>query len=385
MEAPALQLPCGRQASHATTDYRRRTLLTGERPFKAEYEQAIIYSLLNEEATPLTTLNPEVPPDLAHVVETCLKKDKDHRYAHATDVLADLEVWTKEEAAPRPSLLRTMFIAGISVLVTLLVLLTIKPVRQAVVKTLGISGLPNQKHLAVLSAISADADSADQIFTDGLVETLTRKLTRSEDRSLWVVPTRDILNNPVTNSTEAWEMFGINLAIIVDAKRDEDTVRVTLDLVDALSQQSRKKATIVRSVAQPTALDKDLITTLADLLEINPLILPDLTAGSTVIPGAYQFYTQGLGYLKDYGDMEKIDAAIGLFQRALEEDPTYALAHAGLGEAYLSKYMNSADEQWVEEAVQHSQRALELNDDILQAHITMGYIDTETGRSDRLE
>ena len=66
-------------------------LLTGERPFKGDYEQAIIYSVLNEEPEALGVLRPEVPEALAGVVAQLLQKDPEARYQTAEDVAADLK------------------------------------------------------------------------------------------------------------------------------------------------------------------------------------------------------------------------------------------------------------------------------------------------------
>ena len=70
----------------------RYEMLTGERPFKGDYDQAIIYSLLHENPAPITALNPELPEEVEHVVEMCLEKERDLRYPSVADLLADLEV-----------------------------------------------------------------------------------------------------------------------------------------------------------------------------------------------------------------------------------------------------------------------------------------------------
>ena len=78
--------------------------------------------------------------------------------------------------------------------------------------------------------------------------------------------------------------------------------------------------------------------------------------------------------------MKNIDAAIGLFEGAIQQDPNYALAYAGLGEAYWRKYQGTKDTQWVPKAVANCQRAQELNGD-LEVAITLGLIKTGTGKN----
>ena len=58
---------------------------------------------------------------------------------------------------------------------------------------------------------------------------------------------------------------------------------------------------------------------------------------------AYNAYVQAVGYLAHYDIAENVDKAIELFPQAIREDPRYALAHAGLGEAYWRKYQRTTD------------------------------------------
>ena len=86
-------------------------------------------------------------------------------------------------------------------------------------------------------------------------------------------------------------------------------------------------------------------------LQLVPQEKPSLAAHGTLAPAAYDFYLQGRGYLHDYVKPENVENAIQLFNRALEKDPTYAAANAGLGEAYWSKYRLTHDKKWVEAAI----------------------------------
>jgi hypothetical protein len=73
-------------------------------------------------------------------------------------------------------------------------------------------------------------------------------------------------------------------------------------------------------------------------------------------------------------------SSIELFQRALKADPDYALAYAGLGEAYLRKYQTTKEVEWVKLAENHCQRALNLNNLLAPVHITRGLLSAETSQ-----
>jgi serine/threonine protein kinase len=74
-------------------------MITGQLPFKGEYEQAVIYSIINEEPEPLTALRTGVPMELERIVNKTLAKDTLERYQHADDLVVDLRK-LKEESKP---------------------------------------------------------------------------------------------------------------------------------------------------------------------------------------------------------------------------------------------------------------------------------------------
>ena len=66
-------------------------MISGRLPFGAEYEQAVVYGILNEDPEPLTAIRTGVPIELERIVLKCLAKDTARRYQHADDLIADLE------------------------------------------------------------------------------------------------------------------------------------------------------------------------------------------------------------------------------------------------------------------------------------------------------
>jgi serine/threonine protein kinase len=66
-------------------------MLTGKLPFRGEYEQAVLYSIMNEDPEPVTSVRSEIPQSLAQVVARALEKDPEKRYQHMKELLDDLE------------------------------------------------------------------------------------------------------------------------------------------------------------------------------------------------------------------------------------------------------------------------------------------------------
>jgi serine/threonine-protein kinase len=109
-------------------------------------------------------------------------------------------------------------------------------------------------------------------------------------------------------------------------------------------------------------------------LQLAPQEKQSLTDHGTAQPAAYDFYIQGRGYLQDYVIPENVDNAITLFGRALEKDPSYAAASAGLGQAYWRKYQLTHDDKWVDDASLRCQKAAELSPNLATAHSCLGRI-----------
>lgn len=90
-------------------------------------------------------------------------------------------------------------------------------------------------------------------------------------------------------------------------------------------------------------------------------------------------YVQGLGYLQRSDQPQNADSAIALFQSALHEDPSYALAQAGLGRSYLQKYNNTKQKPWIESARQACEQAVSLDATLAAGHICLGGVYDVTG------
>jgi tetratricopeptide (TPR) repeat protein len=114
-------------------------------------------------------------------------------------------------------------------------------------------------------------------------------------------------------------------------------------------------------------------------LQLAPQEKQSLIAHGTTEPAAYDFYIQGRGYLQDYVVPEKVENAITLFGRALEKDPTYAAATAGLGEAYWRKYQLTHETKWADEAIVKCQKAAELGANLASAHSCLARVFSARG------
>ena len=81
-------------------------MLTGKHPFPGEYEQAVVYSIINEDAEPITSIRAGLPMELERILGKALAKDKEERYQHVEEMLVDLRGLTKKRTSRKSTILR---------------------------------------------------------------------------------------------------------------------------------------------------------------------------------------------------------------------------------------------------------------------------------------
>ena len=366
-------------------------MATGRKCFRRETSTQTLAAIIGEEAQPARLLNRNIPPALDAIIRRCLRKDPAERYASTDELAREL----KEKRDQFRRFGRTHFPAW--ALPPLLALLCLLAAGGAWVLAPRITewfrGTPfavqtgGAKQLAVLPFTNVGNDPASQPFCDGLVEILSSKLSQLEQfqKALRVVPATDVLHEGVVSVKEAQQTFGVNLVITGSVQRTGNRVRMTINLVDPQTLRQIKSKTIDCEVHDISTLQDGVVLETAELLGVRLTGQEKqvLAFGGTTVPNAYDLYTQGIGYLQRYDVASNVDHAISLFKLALEQDSRYALAQAGLGEAYWHKYEQTEDPQWVELAKKSSAAALRLNGKLAQVYVTLGIIHTGTGDYDQ--
>lgn len=354
---------------------------TGQRPFKGDNLHLLCNAILQDSPKPLPA---RFPSGLATIVSRCLEKEPARRYQRASEALASLETLTSaNQGVQSESLQRRAFrirtVLGVLIPV-LLVFAGAFSVR---------SGKLWRRHgevhspvlLGVIPPVSS-ADTAQTAFDSGLVDTLNSRLGELSARhQLVVIPMSSILEKQVRTVDAARQEFGVNLVLILKVQRSADDVRVNYALVDTQSNQQVRSGTITAKASDPFALQDRVFESVATAMELQlaPQEKQFLTSHGTVEPAAYDYYIQGRGYLQDYVVAEKVDSAIAVFSRALERDPAYAEATAGLGEAYWRKFQLTHEGKWADEAIANCQKAVALGPNLASAHSCLGQVFTARG------
>jgi serine/threonine protein kinase/Tfp pilus assembly protein PilF len=373
-------------------------LYTGKLPFDGVYEQALMYSILEEKPADISTLKPDIPGFVAQVIEKCLNKDKQFRYPAFEDIIADLTGSANEPESNQKihkqskqkdlniTRSKTTYLYIILSALILVVIWIYIPSYSTVQSWLGIEKKVSAKHILILPLKNIGNDSKYQTLCDGLVETLSSKITEIEkyQGNLWVVPISEVQQYHIASPGEANKEFGVNLVVSGSLQLIQGGARLTLNLVDAKKMVQLNSAIIDVSLKNIASLQRRSVSQLLNMLniELNPQLTEDIHKGETTVPGAYEYYLQGVAYLRQYEKESNIDNSIELFKEAIKIDSSYALAYAALGEAYWRKYDEGKDPKYVPIAKSFCQKALGINNNLAPVNVTMGLINLGTGEYD---
>lgn len=360
-------------------------MLTGRHPFPCEHKDAIAYCLVNEQPHPPESLRPEIPFEVSNTLSRCLEKDPEQRYLSADDIIHSLQgegqgshkLTHLLSKFSRTSIVWAAATAGI---VLIAILLSVFQGRFF----WGERDLPEERHIVVLPFSNLSEEAIPASLNYGIMEMMTSTITRMEPQqsSFAVVPSSEVHYQEVTSVTEASSVFGTTLAITGSVQRIGDQFRMTVNLVDVTTMRQLRSTPLELEQDELARLQPEMLQILSDMLEVE--ITPDdtrtLLAGGSDDIDAYMLYTEGRGHLSRYEDIDHVTKAIEHFEQAIASDAGFVRAYAGLAEACWRKYNLTGEMQWSDKAIEYGNTALELDDQLMEANLTMAFLYNRRGR-----
>ncbi len=353
---------------------------TGQRPFDSRISTGLISDILNKSPIAPRQRNPNLSLGFESVVLRCLAKEPRQRYQRASELRVALET-IRGSGGMVPSGMRTVRLRSLRILVVAALLIVTTWVGVVVTwrssKRLPRVNAAIANELAVLPLNTKNENGETLAFDNGLVETLTSRLTQlSRRHPLQVVPASEVRAKGVTNLQEAREQFGATLGLQLNVQRSGQLVRVNYALVDAKLHRQLGGDTITAPASDPFSLEDRVAESIVKCLEIElqPQEEKSLNEHGTNQPSAYDYYLQGRGYLQEPQKPENIDSAITVFGHALERDPGYALAIAGLGEAYWRRYELDNENRWAIQAQGSCEKAIAFDANQAESHACLGMV-----------
>lgn len=351
-------------------------MVTGELPFGGDYDQAIIYCIMNEEPKSLTELRDETPPELQRIVQTTLAKNIEKRYKDVGDLIADLRLLKKKSSSGIQSeKLHSKKSGAVQGYVYGAIIILLSFVVWIFFSNLD-SGSVNRKSIAVLPFDNLSNEKENEYFSDGITEDIITQLSKIAD--LRVVSRTSILQ--YKNSNKKLEEIGeeLNVATILEGsvRRVNNQVRIVSQLIDVKTDEHLWAETYDRELKDIFAIQSEIAKHIASALEAT--LTPDeknrIEKKPTNSLSAYDFYLKGRDYYYRYKKKENSNA-VELFQKALNLDKDYALAWAGLADAYAQMPVRFGFESfWLDSALVAGERAVELDANLAEAQKALGTV-----------
>jgi TolB-like protein/Flp pilus assembly protein TadD len=343
-------------------------MITGQLPFKGDYDQAVVYGINNETPELISGLRTGVPLELERIVNRALSKDPQDRNQHADDLLSELKRLNKDLESGMPST-KTMApkkpSKSVSILAaTLLVVILI------IVGYFTREADDVIDAIAVIPLVNLSGDSSQDYFADGMTEMLISEL--GQIRALGVKSRQTMMSYKGTDKRLSEIARELNVGAIVEgtALQAGDQVRITVHLIHAETDQQIWGQSYDRNLRDILALHSEVARTMAR--EIKIAVTPEensrLVGSYPVKPEAQELYLKAR-YFYNNLDPEK---GIEYYQRALDVDPNYALAYAGLADCYIVfAHEGMAPHEAFPSAIAAATKALEIDPTLAQAHTAL--------------
>ncbi len=361
-------------------------ILSGRAPFAGETASDVIAAILKTEPSALTNDENEIPRELERIVRKCLEKDRERRYSSARELLVDLKNLKREfevgpaallvgtqETRRRPLLSRRLLVIP-ALMILLFASLSYLLLFRDLTPT---TTFPEIKSLAVLPLENLSGDPGQEYFADGMTEALISNLAqiRALDRVISRTSVMRYKDSPKSLPEIAAELK-VDAVIEGTVQRSGDRVLVTAKLIPAATDSPLWRGEYNRDLSDVLKLQSEVARAVADgvRVQVTPEERERLAAARNIDPQAHEAYLRGRHHLRT--NEEDLRQAIGHFERAIQLDPDYAAAYAGLARAWdLRGIWGVKNRKEVMPLARDAAlKALTLDSQLAEAHTALGAV-----------
>lgn len=230
--------------------------------------------------------------------------------------------------------------------------------------------------IAVLPFANLTGDKENEYFSDGITEEIINALANVEGLRVVARTSAFSFKGKDVNVRKIGEELNVATVLEGSVRRDGNQLRVSAQLIGALDGYHLWSRIYDRELKNIFAVEDELARAIVDALKPRLIVArPRLVAQSTANAKAHDLYLRGR-FLWNQRNKEGLAKAAALFDQAIAADPTYALAHAGLADCYnLSiDYGGGRAADALPKAKMHALKALELDDSLAEAHLSLASI-----------
>jgi serine/threonine protein kinase/tetratricopeptide (TPR) repeat protein len=374
-------------------------MTAGRRAFAEKLPSRLIDAILHQPPVAPRALNSRISPGLERIILKCLDKDPAQRYQSAKELLVDLR-WLETSSSMHTTLPRSspsvwrgvarLTTSGVAGLLTLAVLMTGLSVRGWRDRLMGWLAPPKIGSLAVLPLENLSHDPEQEYFADGMTEALITDIAKI--RTLRVTSRTSVMQYKGTKKRLSQIARELNVDVVVEGsvQRSGDRVKIVAQLIDARSDRNLWTESYQSDLSDVLALEDNVARAVAGevRVQLTPQESASLSNSPTLNPRAYEAYLRAR-YLWNKRKPEDLRKALVEFKKAIDLDPTSALAWGGLADGYslLVYYDMQSPLETMPLAKAAAQKALQLDDSLAEAHASLANIkwayDWDSGEAEK--
>jgi TolB-like protein/Tfp pilus assembly protein PilF len=230
------------------------------------------------------------------------------------------------------------------------------------------------KSIAVLPFDNLSRDPDNAYFCEGVQDEILTRLAKIADLKVISRTSTQHFKSAPDNLPQIAKQLGVAHILEGSVQRTNDQVRVNVQLVNALTDAHLWADTFDRKLTDIFAVESEIARTVAETLQAKLTGSAEhvLASKPTENPEAHELYLKGRHFWNRRTEAD-IKKALEFFQQAIEKDPSYALAYAGVADSYsvLPNYTNSAPKQYIDKAIPAARRAIELDNSLAEAHAAL--------------
>ena len=319
-------------------------MLTGLTPFRGDYEQAVIYSIVNEEAKPITSLRTGIPIELERVVNKAMAKDPNDRYQHIDEVIVDLRWLIHETESQQISTLHfsdpgrkrklwPMISTGIVFIIILGIITFTSLSKSADLPSIGILYMENL------------GSAEDEFWVRGLTEDLIIDVA-GVGSSVRVPLIKDIIK--YKDSDMQIEEIARDLRVKYLMSSSFHLQNGSFDLRCQIVEAATGKNIFAKRWSEPVERIETVTNSLTEeiLSSLNISVLSAVKSAEIADPIAYENYLRGKFRWENRENQQDIESAMNNILTAIELDPNFLSAKLTLGKMYfdIGEYERSEQE-----------------------------------------
>ena len=355
-------------------------MLSGQRAFHRDSAAETMSAILREEPPDLSVTNQNIQPRLERIVRHSLEKNPEQRFHSAHDLAFDLETLSDipglvqaGRAAPAAGSRRarwTLIIGGAVAAALALAALILWPRARA----------RSIESIAVLPFVNASRDPNAEYLSDGITESIINSLSRLSQLRVAARSTVFRYKGRDEDPQKVGRELKVRAVVSGKVVQRGDALLIQADLVDAANGSQLWGDHYNRKLSDILNVQEEIAKEISEKLRLRLTgeEKERLKKVYTTSTEAYQLYLKGR-YAWEKRTESGLKQSIEFFQQAIEKDPGYALAYAGLADSYavLSSYSVMPSAESYPRSRAAARKALEIDDSLAQAHATLGLVLTE--------